>query len=268
MSSSKFEEVVNKIVSDSPPGELREIYDDLIKITSENSKNTILDAIENYNIQNCIPIDVNGKSIIVSKYNKEGAKFFDPINSVIFSVNHLERKGLDIEPYEFTHPSLEKEQLQDLHDKLQKYLLLNFSGDVSFAVYPILEETNKISIIIVSTKYNPKNFWNGYWRSCYVYDLETKELSGSISTQVHYYEDGNVSFQSGKDISQFDIGDVVSAIKGIETSFEDELDRSFFELNEKQFKALRRRLPVTRSKINWGSAIGSYRLGKNAAEGK
>lgn len=44
MSSSKFEEVVNKIVSDCPPGELREIYDDLIKITSESSKNTILDA--------------------------------------------------------------------------------------------------------------------------------------------------------------------------------------------------------------------------------
>lgn len=38
MSSSKFEEVINKIINDSPPGELREVYDDLIKITSENSK--------------------------------------------------------------------------------------------------------------------------------------------------------------------------------------------------------------------------------------
>ncbi|CAI4588172.1 ATV_HP_G0043170.mRNA.1.CDS.1 [Saccharomyces cerevisiae] len=268
MSSSKFEEVINKIINDSPPGELREVYDDLIKITSENSKNTVLDAIENYNVQNCIPIEVNGNSVIISKYNKEGAKFFDPVNSVIFSVNHLERKGLDIEPYEFTHAKIEKGQLKELHDKLHEYLLQSFPGDVSFAVYPVPEEISKISIIIVSTKYNPNNFWNGHWRSSYIYDLETRELSGQISTQVHYYEDGNVSFQSGKDINQSNVDDVVCTIRDIETNFENDLDLSFFDLNEKQFKALRRRLPVTRSKINWGSAIGSYRLGKNAAEGK
>lgn len=268
MSSSKFEEVVNKIISDSPPGELREIYDDLIKITSESSKNTILDAIENYNVQNCIPIDVDGTSIIISKYNKEGSKFFDPVHSVIFSVDHLGHRGLDIEPYEFTHPKLDKEQLKRLHDQLREYLAQNFPGDVSFAVYPVPEEPSKISIIIVSTKYNPNNFWNGHWKSSYIYDLGTKELTGHISTQVHYYEDGNVSFQSGKAIGQNNVVDVVSTIRDVETSFENELDFSFSDLNEKQFKALRRRLPVTRSKINWGKAIGSYRLGKNAAEGK
>lgn len=268
MSSSKFKEVVNRIISDCPPGELREVYDDLIKITGENSKNTLLDAIESYNVQNCIPVDVDGTFIIISKYNKEGSKFFDPINSVIFSVDHLGHKGLDIEPYEFIHSKLEKQQLKDLHDKLQEYLLQNFPGDVSLAVYPVPEEISKISIIIVSTKYNPNNFWNGHWRSSYIYDLDTKELTGHISTQVHYYEDGNVSFQSGKDVSQPNVVDVVSTIRDIETSFESDLDLSFSDLNEKQFKALRRRLPVTRSKINWGNAIGGYRLGKNAAEGK
>ncbi|EJS42913.1 cap1p [Saccharomyces arboricola H-6] len=268
MSGSKFEEVVNKIISDSPPGELKEVYDDLIKITSENSKNTILDAIENYNVQNCVPIDVEGTSIIISKYNKEGSKFFDPINCVIFSVNHLEHRGLDVEPYEFTHAKLEKQQLKCLHDQLHEYLVQNFPGDVSFAVYPVSEETSKICIIIVSTKYNPSNFWNGHWRSSYIYDLDTEELSGHIFTQVHYYEDGNVNFQSGKDIGQTNVTDVVSAIRDAETAFENDLDFSFSDLNEKQFKALRRRLPVTRSKINWGNAIGSYRLGKNAAEGK
>ena len=37
----------------------------------------------------------------------------------------------------------------------------------------------------------------------------------------------------------------------------------FNNLNQKSFKNLRRLLPVTRSKINWGSAIGNYRLGSD-----
>lgn len=122
-------------------------------------------------------------------------------------------------------------------------------------------------IILISTRNNPSNFYNGNWKSEYIYDIDSTELTGTIDVHVHYYEDGNVSFRSNKEVEIIKTKDVVKTIQEIEKDFEDRLDVSFSELNEKKFKTLRRRLPITRSKVNWGKAIGTYRLGKDAAQG-
>lgn len=263
--SSAFDSIVSRVISDTPSGEIKEVYQDLITIAGENSQNVILEAIEQYNIKNTIPVDVNGSNVILSSYNKEGSKFFDPAQSIIFSVDHLNRKGLDVAPYQ--GPEL-KEVQQGYLQELNKYVEKNFTGQASVAVYPIPQEESKTAIIIVSTKYNPGNFWNGAWKSEYVYDSQLKQLKGFIDVQVHYYEDGNVSFKSKKDVEIADSESPIKSIQQVETEFESNLDVSFTELNERQFKQLRRRLPITRSRVNWGKAIGNYRLGRDAAQGK
>lgn len=264
MSTTAFESIISQIISDSPNGEIAEVYNDLITITGPSAKDAVLDAIEQHNVQSRRPVDVNGRSVIISSYNKEGSKFFDPVDGKLFSVDHLQLKGLDIEPYNAT--ILDSDQ-KTILESLQTYASKNFAGEVTLAVYPLPEESEKIAIIIVSTKYNPSNFWNGDWTSEYIYDLNSKELKGQIDVQVHYYEDGNVRFKSSKDVTVSSASDVVKAIQQVESEFETSLDSSFSELNEKQFKTLRRRLPITRSKVNWGKAIGSYRLGRDAAQG-
>ncbi|GCF00414.1 F-actin-capping protein subunit alpha [Zygosaccharomyces mellis] len=263
--SSAFESIVSRVISDTPSGEIKEVYQDLITIAGENSQNVILEAIEQYNIKNTIPVDVNGSNVILSSYNKEGSKFFDPAQSIIFSVDHLNRKGLDIAPYQGSEL---KEIQQGYLQELNKYVEKNFTGQASVAVYPIPQEESKTAIVIVSTKYNPGNFWNGAWKSEYVYDSRLKQLKGFIDVQVHYYEDGNVSFKSRKDVEIADSESPIKSIQQVETEFESNLDVSFTELNERQFKQLRRRLPITRSRVNWGKAIGNYRLGRDAAQGK
>lgn len=263
--SSSFESIVSQIIADTPSGEIKEVYEDLITIAGENSKDVILEAIEQYNIKKTIPVDVDGKSVILSTYNKEGSKFFDPVQSIIFSVDPINRKGSDIAPYE---NSKLNETQQAYLEELNKYVEKNFTGKASVAVYPIPQEESKTAIIIVSTKYNPSNFWNGAWRSSYVYDSQLKQLKGFIDVQVHYYEDGNVSFKSNKEVDIDNSESPIKAIQQVETEFENNLDTSFTELNERQFKQLRRKLPVTRSRVNWGKAIGNYRLGRAAAQGK
>ncbi|QLQ78182.1 hypothetical protein HG537_0A04290 [Torulaspora globosa] len=264
MSSTTFESIISQIIADSPSGEITEVWNDLIAIAGPSAKDAILDSIEQYNIENTVPVDIDGKSVIISSYNKEGSKFYDPIDHKLFSVDHLNRKGLDIEPYNST--TLNAVQ-QTILEGLQNYTSTNFPGNVTLAVYPIVEEPAKVAIIIVSTKYNPSNFWNGDWRSEYIYDSTSKELEGKIDVQAHYYEDGNVRFKSAKEVKVSNLEDVVKAIQEEEENFERNLDSSFSELNEKQFKTLRRKLPITRSKVNWGKAIGSYRLGRDAAQG-
>lgn len=263
MSETNFDNIIHDIIFDSPAGEIQEVYNSLITIVGENSKDTLLNVIEQYNISKTIPIDVEGNRVLLSENNKDGAsRYFDPINGVSFTVDHLNRKAQDVQSYQATDFDGEK---KNLYQNIVNYTKDAYPGEVTVATYPI--DNTKIEIIINSTKYNPNNFWNGDWRSRYVYDINSKQLTGEIDVQIHYYEDGNVSFKSHKDIAEDNVDDVVKSISTIETDFEKSLDVSFTELNEKQFKALRRRLPITRSKVNWGKAIGNYRLGRDAAEG-
>lgn len=264
MTESNFDSVVSEIIFDTPAGEIQEVYNSLITLVGDNAKDTILDVIEQYNVKNNIPIDVDGKLVILSENNKSGAsRYVDAVNGVSFTVDHLNKKGLDIEPMD---NASSQEECKMLHDQLTAYTAKAYPGDVTVGVYPIAD-SQEFEIIAISTKYNPANFWNGDWRSKYIYDSAANEISGSIDVQVHYYEDGNVSFKSNKTVEKTAATDVVEAISQIEQDFEKSLDTSFTDLNEKQFKALRRRLPITRSKVNWGKAIGNYRLGKDAAEG-
>ncbi len=101
------------------------------------------------------------------------------------------------------------------------------------------------------------NYWTGSWRS--KYDLQTGK--GEINIDVHYYEDGNVRLQTLQNV-EIDISSPISSIKQVETKIQLSLNKQFANLNEAVFKQLRRQLPVTRSKINWGKAIGNYKLGK------
>lgn len=96
-------------------------------------------------------------------------------------------------------------------------------------------------------------------------DPASGRISGSIEIDVHYFEDGNVRLKTRKEIGVVDAKSpliVVNRIAQAESKYQEDVNRAFVGLNENEFKALRRQLPVTRSKMNWGKAIGTYRLGK------
>jgi F-actin capping protein alpha subunit len=134
-------------------------------------------------------------------------------------------------------------------------------------VYPY---ENKIAIVLVANKYSPSNFWNGRWRSTYLYDPSNSELSGTIHVNVHYYEDGNVALTTSKPISISSAGnsasEIIRKIAAAEKAYQEELNKAFVAMNEQSFKALRRQLPVTRQKVEW-EKVGGYRLGSDLRGG-
>lgn len=150
---------------------------------------------------------------------------------------------------------------------MNKYVDEHFPSTSGFGVFPQPDET--IAVVIVDSKYSPKNYWNGRWRSWYLLDPNSGRVSGSIEVDVHYFEDGNVRLKTRKEIgivlpsnAANDPLELVAKIATAESKYQDEVNHSFINLNEGSFKALRRQLPVTRSKMNWGQALGNYRLGK------
>jgi capping protein alpha len=122
--------------------------------------------------------------------------------------------------------------------------------------------------VTVANKYSPTNYWNGRWRSSYIYNPSSNTLAGSIKVDVHYYEDGNVRLLTKKDVSLNGVGekDVMRQIATAEKKYQEDLNRAFGQLSEGAFKGLRRQLPITRQKIEW-EKISGYRLGQDIGGG-
>ncbi|KAI4232645.1 MAG: hypothetical protein LQ349_004875, partial [Xanthoria aureola] len=121
-----------------------------------------------------------------------------------------------------------------------------------------------IALLLVSNKYSPANFWNGRYRSTYLFAPASSTLSGTIHVDVHYYEDGNVRLTTTKKVPEMKLeggsaAEVVRRIAGVERAYQEELNRGFGRLSEGEFKGLRRQLPVTRQKVEW-EKIGGYRI--------
>lgn len=269
---SEFKTIIQNIINDASPGELEPIFNDLLTISGANGKDTILNTIREFNKERGTIVHLNNSGkLIISKYNQfenveeeeEETKdtFIDYNNGAqIVKVDPVTLKGTVLD-----NPAEVKSI--PIGDDLKEYVKNNFPGVSSVAMYPYNNE-NKYIIYIISDKYNESNFWNGEWRSHYIVDMDRDIVEeGEINIDIHYYEDGNVRFKSNKKYTNDLDNDqsIVGLIEKWETDFTNELYKQFENLNQKQFKGLRRKLPVTRSKVNWGKAIGNYRLGKDAA---
>lgn len=133
----------------------------------------------------------------------------------------------------------------------------------TLGIFPT-ERDSKIAILIVANKYSPNNFWNGRWRSSYIYDPSSGTLDASIKVDVHYYEDGNVRLLTERPVSTSlssspSAAEITRQIAVTEKKYQEDLNRAFGTLNEGTFKGLRRQLPITRQKIEWDK-ISGYRV--------
>ncbi|KAJ3130377.1 Mismatch repair endonuclease pms2 [Nowakowskiella sp. JEL0407] len=276
--ATKFE-IVSQFLKDSPPGEINDVYNDVRTLLnddsladSEEGKQAFSAAFEEYNTEQLLTVQVPGESheVIICKYSQlEDGRYVDPRSSSAFNFDHLNTEMYNLDKIELNS---ETEHCRALLDTAaQKYISEHYPDGVT-SVFDIGNDS--FAIAIVDNKYNPKNFWNGRWRSLYTVKLGSVDIVGTVKLQIHYYEDGNVQLNYNKEIkgkllSPFtDPNAFASAVfKVIEKQENDiqlALHEAYEELSGTTFKNLRKPLPVTKTKIDWNFVAG-YKIGAELA---
>ena len=279
--SINLNELVDSLIQSAPPAELKQVsqsLSSLTKGTSTSSTNSLIqDSIEQYAQENIISID----NIIISKYNKDenSSKYIDYVNNKLFNVDWQNQKIIDVESY---HDNNNKRgsNYDELIQKLSQYGDDYYPSNFAFTVIP--ESEDQLRVIIIGQRANHDNFYTGQWKSNYL--ITEQGTKGNIDLDIHYFEDGNVRLKFNESINSSNNNNnsstlqsgnlinnasrIVNFINEQENATMVKIIEQFNNLNQKSFKNLRRLLPVTRSKINWGSAIGNYRLGSDVINKK
>ncbi|XP_022652712.1 F-actin-capping protein subunit alpha-like [Varroa jacobsoni] len=272
--------IISSFMSLSPPGEFNEVFNDCRALVGNHEllSKAAANTISDYHMDQLTPCSVDGLShkSLITHYNQlPDGRYYDPRGGVSFRFDHYKRETTDPQPMSPTS-SPDSEALRAALDAAWgAYCIEHYRHGVA-AVFDQSENNNQQSrqyiMCIEDHQFQSHNYWNGRWRGVWTLTCESgatrASLLGAVKVQVHYYEDGNVQLQANKehqlsipienDCAVFAQA-VVHAVRDAEASYQSSINENYKSMNDKTFKALRRHLPLTRSKIDWQKIL-SYRV--------
>lgn len=269
--------IASDFLLQSPPGEFNEVFNDVRTLLNDDAlleRGGCIETVKLYNKTQFVPVRIDGaeQPTLITVYNElPDGRFVDPKSHKVFKYDHLRKEAVDVqmatpkeldEKHEIWRKALQKE--------LDEYTHEHFYRTGVATVFTVNKD--KMVMCIESHQFQPKNYWNGRWRSEWhlpMYDGKNSihKCSGKLRLQVHYYEDGNVQLISEKDVAmdiklgsdrEASARELVRVICEAESAYQIAIQESQ-TLMESTFKALRRQLPVTRSKLDW-LKCHSYRI--------
>jgi len=274
IADSEKVEIATNFIKHAPPGEFNEVFNDVrILLNNDNLLKEQASAFAQYNTEQFLPAELNegGTNVLITKHGHvSGSTFYDPKSHKQFNFDHLRKKVSDIEDY--SPDSAAESWREPVDTALRTYCKQHYPHG-SMSVYGKSEGSDiKLVVCIEDHQFEPKNFWNGRWRSEWTITFPSSggsvKVTGLFKVQVHYYEDGNVQLVSHKDVEHdIDANDgesmgkkLASIIENDESEYQQAIGENYHAMSGTTFKALRRALPVTRSLIDWNKIV-SYKLG-------
>lgn len=262
-------DIANNFLLSSPPGEFLEVVTDVrALLPRENLLNESAPRIfREYNTEQMIQVESpnHNHKVLISKYGEvSDNEYLDPKGNQVISFDHIKQevKGARAIGSDDIDSGLES-----LRAAFEKHAFEYVQNHYPHGTTTVYAKDGAIIVAISAARFNPNNFWNGRWRS--IWTFNGGELVGHLKICVHYYEEGNVQLNtdttqklSSPEQSNVDAtaSAAVKAIQKAEQSFQSSLDQSYATMGDTTFKALRRKLPINQSKIDWNK-IRLHKIG-------
>eukprot|EP00730_Choanoeca_flexa_P013971 TRINITY_DN5929_c0_g1_i1.p1 TRINITY_DN5929_c0_g1~~TRINITY_DN5929_c0_g1_i1.p1 ORF type:complete len:276 (+),score=67.93 TRINITY_DN5929_c0_g1_i1:103-930(+) len=250
--------IASDFVLNAPPGEFNEVFNDVRVLLADDGllKEGAAESFVQYNEDSFTPAAVDdGKVLITSHGRQPDGRYLDPKSKQIFSFDHLRKEVSELEST--SAPSNEAFRAV-IESAALEYVADHYHSGTT----TVYSKDDGVVVCIEDHKYQPQNFWNGRWRSQWVVD-SSGAVTGTLWVQVHYYEDGNVQLNSTKQVEgKVSLGDDAAAAKQLfklvldaESEYQTAIAENYNAMSDTTFKALRRALPITRSKVDWNKIM-------------
>lgn len=260
LKTMQLRETIEQLVATAPDGELQQVKESILRLVP--SANSLL--INSVVAQHLEKAGYANPEVVISEITKDpvSGKFVDYQSGFKYNLDFSSLEPVDREKYisEVDRPSY----YELLVELLAAYSHRHYPSSCKFDVLPTADA---VHVLIISEIIEPDNFLSGSWKCRYTF--RNQKVEAKLNADIHYYEDGNVRLHFEDKVSQ-SIRDespeeMIDFIKSTEDQITLHIVKQFDDLNQNHFKHLRRLLPVTKSKVNWGKAIGNYKLGSNVA---
>jgi F-actin-capping protein subunit alpha len=259
-------DIANSFLLSAPPGEFMEVVTDIRALLPRQDllNNTAAKTFRAYNTEQMLQVDSPGKDhkVLISKYGEVGdGEYLDPRGQQVVQYDHIKNAVTGSRAVGAGEGDASVESTRSaIDDEAQTYV----SAYYPHGTATTYGKDGKVYVCISSARFNPNNFWNGRWRS--VWTVDGGNLTGHFKIHVHYYEDGNVQLNTDTTVKASaaagDAKAIFKAILAAEQKFQEALGSSYNTMGDTTFKALRRALPITRTKIDWNK-IKNYKIGLN-----
>ncbi|CAD8062482.1 unnamed protein product [Paramecium sonneborni] len=263
----QYEKVVKYIVKNTPFGQANLVIKDLCKIIGNiNPQDPImLQALKDHNEEHLALFKGQSTQILTSVLNSQEDFYVDQKNNETIQVDHEKLEIISRSQVELpSEPDLN--QLRDaLEQQLNLYLSQQFNEKICGAYVMYQGDASDFTFYlgITAKTINLPNFFCGSWIS--TWEFTRTQLKGDLKVQAHYYEDGNVQL---KNVNTFSEGinvdlsaasesakQIVHTISKLENKHLTGMDNLYNSMPDIFFKAMRRPLPITGTKMNWNENV-------------
>lgn len=269
-------QIAQHFLLSSPPGQFNEILADVRKLLPDGLLSDPLAAgmARAYNNKTCrvVSSPSGEKTVLCPAAEVDPTHYLDANSGGVFTVDHLslltkaDEGSSSVEQF----PQLES-QRKALQSALAKYVGSKYATEDAAATV-LSTSNNSMTAIVSGERINLRNYWSGKWTSKWQLqfaDDSAVTVTGEIKIHGHYFEDGNVQLTTTKSIPAAEIAFDSAAsfaektaefIQISEHNVQVGLENMYANMNEETFRAMRRIMPVTRTKMDWN--INAVRMNK------
>ncbi|CAM9204642.1 unnamed protein product [Ectocarpus fasciculatus] len=264
-------QIAQHFLLSSPPCQFHEVLADVKKILPDGLLTDPLAAgiarAHNVKTGRVVVTPDDTKVVLCKAGEIDPTHYVDSKSGLTISMDHLTLTAAAAADVEYNPDEALEPHRAAIQKAVNGYVSQRFVTDT--AAGGAFSKDGKVAVVIVGEKPNLRNFWSGKWSSTWIVSVEgsTAAVTGEIKVHAHYFEDGNVQMQSTKAIPKKDISFTDSAnlaslltahIKEADSAYHSGLDEMYGNMDEETFRAMRRIMPITRTKMDWN--LSSVRM--------